>query len=613
MFDVDHTSSASEGFPLRLFLTLFTPVALLILGGAWYVGQERIEEELALIQSSEISNVVMGVRRLDDELRVPLQHLRTLAGEASGNLEPRRLEAAFQKLIAYNGGYDKVRWIDATGRERVRVNNVEGKALAVAPEQLQALVDSYYVKESLTLKPGEVYISPLDLNVEHGKVETPAKAVLRLATPLRDAAGTSVGVLVINVAARTLLDAFTNSLVEGRDHTMLLNSDGYWLKHPDSELEWGFMFNRKDTLAAHHPEAWKAVSAIPSGQVEQADGLWTWSTVYPLKVDDGRDVARIPSWLVVAHLPREQLAPIQRNAWRAVGIYMFALLALYGVIAAWLARAVVGRTRAVAEAAKAHAEAAAANAVRQAQERFRLVVEANTNGLLVADKAGQLVLVNPALARMFGYGAEELLGQPLDILLPDAVKSGHGRQFAGYMGAPAARPMGQGRELRGRRKDGSEFPIEISLSPFTENGEMFVDAFVADISERKRSEQLHQKIEARLQLMMQTNPNGLLVADDQGAIEMANPALERMFGYAPGELLNQSLERLVPKDSQHRHSQLRQDYLRNPSIRTMGAGLDLHGVRKDGATFPIEVSLASFTEEGRIYVQATVINVSDRT
>lgn len=100
MFDVDHTSSASEGFPLRLFLMLFTPVALLILGGAWYVGQERIEEELALIQSSEISNVVMGVRRLDDELRVPLQHLRTLAGEASGNLEPRRLEAAFQKLIA---------------------------------------------------------------------------------------------------------------------------------------------------------------------------------------------------------------------------------------------------------------------------------------------------------------------------------------------------------------------------------------------------------------------------------------------------------------------------------------------------------------------------------
>lgn len=234
------------------------------------------------------------------------------------------------------------------------------------------------------------------------------------------------------------------------------------------------------------------------------------------------------------------------------------MLALYGVIAAWLARAVVGRTRAVAEAAKAHAEAAAANTVRQAQERFRLVVEANTNGLLVADKAGQLVLVNPALARMFGYDAEELLGQPLDILLPDAVKSGHGRQFAGYMGAPAARPMGQGRELRGRRKDGSEFPIEISLSPFTENGELFVDAFVADISERKRSEQLHQKIEARLQLMMQTNPNGLLVADDQGAIEMANPALERMFGYAPGELLNQSLERLVPKDSQHRHSQLRQ-------------------------------------------------------
>jgi PAS domain S-box-containing protein len=205
-----------------------------------------------------------------------------------------------------------------------------------------------------------------------------------------------------------------------------------------------------------------------------------------------------------------------------------------------------------------------------------------------------------------------LLGQPIDILLPDSIKSGHGRVFGDYMRSPAARPMGSGRELRGRRKDGSEFPIEISLSPFTENGELFVDAFVADISLRKQSEALHHKIEARLQLMMQTNPNGLLVVDDQGAIEMANPALERMFGYAPGELFNQSLERLVPKDSQQRHAGLRQDYLANPSIRAMGAGLDLHGVRKDGSTFPIEVSLASFNEEGRVYVQATVIDASGR-
>jgi PAS domain S-box-containing protein len=421
------------------------------------------------------------------------------------------------------------------------------------------------------------------------------------------------GVLVFNVAARGILDAFTSSLMEARDHAMLLNSDGYWLSNPDSSQEWGFMLGRKNTLGAANPVAWKAVSAIPSGQEELADGLWTWSTVYPLKVNDSRSPANIPSWLVVSHYDKDQLATARKEAWRTVGIYALVLLLIYGAIAAWLARAVVGRAAAVAEAAKAHAEAEAANRIRQAQERFRLVVEANTNGLLVADKAGRIVLANPALARMFGYAREELLGQSLDLLLPDTSRSTHGQMVASFMAAPYAKPMGTGRELHGRRKNGDIFPIEISLSPFTESGETYVDAFVADISERKRSENMHRRIEARLQLMMQTNPNGLLVIDDQGAIEMANPAMERMFGYAPGELLNQSVERLVPKTSQEGHIELRQGYMRAPSIRPMGEGRALRGLRKDGSSFPIHVSLASFVEGGRTFVQVTVMEMQQQT
>jgi PAS domain S-box-containing protein len=620
MFDYDHQAQEAGGFPLRLFFLLFMPVALLILGGAWYVGKERIEEEMSLIRASEIGNVVMGVRRLDDELHTPLRQLRTLSGEGAvrraaetgSSADLQAMAQAFAKLIAYTESYAKIRWIDAEGRERVRVGNVGGHPETVADAALQTVFDSYYFKEGMRLKPGEVYVSPLDLNVEHGKIETPHKAMLRLAMPMHGSDGSARGLLVLNVAANRILEAFTDSLMEARDHAMLLNSEGFWLVHPDSEAEWGFMFGRKDTLGERNAAAWKAISAMPSGQETLPDGIWTWSTVYPLKADDSRAAKGIPSWYVVSHLSNEFLAPLRQSAWRTVGIYMLGLLALYGLIAAWLARAVVGRAAAVAEASKAHAEAEAANQIRQAQERFRLVVEANTNGLLVADKNGRIVLTNPALSRIFGYDANELLGQSIEILLPESARPMHGSHYAGFMAAPEARPMGSGRELYGRRKSGEIFPIEISLSPFDENGETYVDAFVADISERKRGEAMHRRIEARLQLMMQTNPNGLLVVDEQGAIEMANPALERMFGYAPGELFNQPLERLIPKASQGRHAQLRQDYLRAPSIRVMGAGLDLHGARKDGSTFPIQVSLASFTEDGRVYVQATVIDASSR-
>ncbi|NTV96364.1 MAG: hybrid sensor histidine kinase/response regulator, partial [Thiobacillus sp.] len=316
MFDIDHLAPESGRFPKRLFLMLFLPVALLIVGGGWYVGRERVEEEMALTNSNEIGSVVMAVRRLDDELHVPLAQFRTLMNEdalkrGAANLagaDLRGVENLFANLIAYNDFYDKVRLLDESGQERVRVNNVAGRPVVLSPGQLQARTDSYYFKESQALKPGEVYISPMDLNVEYGRVEKPYRPMLRLVARIPGDDGLARSVLVLNIAAQGLLDAFTNSLVEARDHAMLLDSRGYWLKSPDSDGEWGFMLGRgDDTLAKRNPEAWQAVSAMPAGQVELADGLWTCSTVYPLKVAESRAATNIPTWLVVAHLSGEQL------------------------------------------------------------------------------------------------------------------------------------------------------------------------------------------------------------------------------------------------------------------------------------------------------------------
>ena len=103
-----------------------------------------------------------------------------------------------------------------------------------------------------------------------------------------------------------------------------------------------------------------------------------------------------------------------------------------------------------------------------------------------------------------------------------------------------------------------------------------------------------------------------MVVDDAGRIQMTNPALDAMFGYAAGELLDQPVETLVPMASRADHIRMRAEYLAHPAIRTMGAGLDLNGYRKDGSTFPIEVSLASFDEDGRTFAQATVVDISRR-
>lgn len=490
-----YDAAVARMFSWRLLFELFIPVALLIVGGVWFIAQDRIAEAMDMVRAEEINNVVLAVRRIDGELRRPLSQLRVLADEEAllRALEDdrgaalERLDQLFRGLLAYNPEYDKLRWLDERGMERLRVGRVDGRVASVPAERLQNLADSYYFKDAARLRPGQIYISPLDLNVEHGKVETPHKPVLRLATPLRNRQERGRGILIVDVAASHMLDEFTESVGNKRDHVMLVNQHGYWLKSSHPSDDWGFMFKREETLASRFPEAWREITALPTSQVKLADGLWTWSTAYPLKADAGRDIGNIPSWLVVSHLPDARLAWIRAGAWKSVGAGALTLLILFGALATMLAMAVQARHRAQVASVKAHGEALAARRVAETNARFRMVVEANANGLLVVDAAGRIVMTNPALTRMFGYEGDELIGQALEVLLPAEQGARHEAHRQDYFRAPVPRAMGIGRELLGRRKDGGVFPVEISLSPFTENGEPYVDAIVADITGRRRA------------------------------------------------------------------------------------------------------------------------------
>jgi PAS domain S-box-containing protein len=488
-----YDAAVARLFSWRLLFELFIPAALLVVGGAWFIAQDRIDEAMDMVRAEEINIVVLAVRRIDGELSRPLSQLRVLVNEevlqraldADERVSLEVLNQRLRSLLAYNPEYDKMRWLDEQGMERLRVGRVEGQVVTMPSEQLQNQADSYYFRNAARLQPGQIYISPLDLNVEHGKVEIPHKPVLRIATPVQNSNEQARGVLIFDVAASHMLDGFTESVGNKRDHVMLVNQHGYWLKSSHPSDDWGFMFKREETLASRFPEAWREITALPTSQIKLADGLWTWSTAYPLKVDAGRDISNIPAWLVISHLPEARLAWIYDGAWKSVGAGAATLLILFGGLAFLLVLAVQARHRAQVAEAKAHGEALAAQRIAEANERFRMVVEANANGLLVVDAAGRIVMTNPALSRMFGYADDELIGQAVEVLLPPAKGAGHEALRQAYFRAPEPRAMGIGRELLGRRKDGSVFPVEISLSPFTENGEPYTDAIVADISGRK--------------------------------------------------------------------------------------------------------------------------------
>ena len=136
--------------------------------------------------------------------------------------------------------------------------------------------------------------------------------------------------------------------------------------------------------------------------------------------------------------------------------------------------------------------AQARDKLQRAEQRHRLTLEAAPIAIVMVDSSGSIVLVNALTEKLFGYTRAELLGQPVELLIPQRFRPAHPGLRAGFHAAPAARPMGTGRDLYGLRKDGSEFPVEIGLNPVETEEGLFVLSAIVDITERKRAEaELH--------------------------------------------------------------------------------------------------------------------------
>jgi two-component system, sensor histidine kinase and response regulator len=236
---------------------------------------------------------------------------------------------------------------------------------------------------------------------------------------------------------------------------------------------------------------------------------------------------------------------------------------------------------------------------------LRLVVEAAPIAIVVVDPDGRITLVNEQSERLFGYDRGELLERSIEMLVPERFRSAHPGLRLGFLGAPATRAMGAGRELFGLRKDGSEVPIEIGLNPIATQQGDFTLAAIIDITERKRGEDHFRSV-------VEAAPNAMLMVDRNGGIALVNAQTERLFGYAREELLGTPVENLVPERFRGGHRGLREGFHRAPSARSMGAGRDLFGLHKDGTEVPIEIGLNPLSTPQGQFVLASVIDITER-
>ena len=242
---------------------------------------------------------------------------------------------------------------------------------------------------------------------------------------------------------------------------------------------------------------------------------------------------------------------------------------------------------------------------KKAQEQIRNLLETAPDAMVIIDQRGLITLVNRQTERLFGYERDDMIGQRVEMLVPERLRETHVGHRRGYFVDPKVREMGAGLELWGRRADGSEFPIEISLSPLETEEGRFATAAVRDITDRK-------KAQAQFKNLLETAPDAMVIIDRDGRINLVNQQTERLFGYTRGELIDQPVEILVPENLRSRHVGHRSGYFDDPKVREMGAGLELSGRRKDGTEFPIEISLSPLETPDGQFATAAVRDITER-
>lgn len=243
--------------------------------------------------------------------------------------------------------------------------------------------------------------------------------------------------------------------------------------------------------------------------------------------------------------------------------------------------------------------------LQQREERFRMLMDGAPNAMLMVDAKGCIEWLNPQAESLFGYSKDELQNQPMELLLPERYRQQHVGFRLAFQQSPSPRQMGSGRELFARRKDGSEVPVEIGLSPVhTDDGIKTIGSII-DLTARKHAEE-------RARMLVEAAPNAIVLVNASGAIELVNSQAENLFGYSRSELLGQSVELLVPDKWREHHPSLREGYHRAPAQRQMGGNRELFARHKSGRAIPVEVGLAPIVAGGQKLIQAVVIDITAR-
>ncbi len=462
----------SINFYLQSFL-LFLLFSLLLSG--LYYGRQHVVIDNAnqLIQNREL-------HRLTLIQQIARSHIDGLISDAlllsrgetlSRYLNSRKpmldrvyVEKEFVTMSRARAIYDQIRYLDRDGQEHIRVNYNNGDPAIVPMHLLQDKSNRYYFRDSFNLDFGDVYISPLDLNKEGGKIELPYKPMIRIGTTVVDGYGRKKGVLLLNYYGERILSKIEFLLSGSAGEPMLLNSDGYWLLGSHDDDLWGFMFGKNTTMEQQQPVVWQKIHNERAGTVIHNHEIYHHITI-PLTYGGDLDSMQQNYWkLVVRITPKRVLS--------ADNMLLSHLLVIVAasLLASWFVSYMLHQKRYIGE-------------MRKLSLR---VMNNSAGGIFVTDRSNRIIAINPAFTEITGYEFEEIIGER-----PSYFSSGqHPRDFYESMWNQLHDTGEWAGEIWNRDKAGNVFPAWLSISVIRgKQGRIqYYVAMFDDITVRKNEE-----------------------------------------------------------------------------------------------------------------------------
>ena len=529
---------------LRNLLQLFSlTLAIFAALGYWYWQTERqnvtqeYQQNLASqlsVRASNLDAVIADIER-DVHLLSQVPPIQGIAWATSHKgIDPRdgsslaiwqqRLAHIFHAYAANRDMIMQVRYIGVAqnGTELVRVER-DGQEFVTLPQQgLQPKGGHNYFTHTIALPEHAIYISPINLNREHGVIQLPEQPTLRIATPVYYQQQV-FGLVIINIDANKLLQVLTADLPADFELYMA-DQFGSFIIHPDASKTYaadrGMSFNWQDEFKLQQQ------TGILTREKDSDRLVQSYAMVIG-------DVASATPYVLSISLPNRLITEKIRYQLMLFSATLALMLAITMVFA-YLYRQNNERNKQI-EQLNASLEQQITERTAQLQhasDNYARLIEEAPIALLIVNKQGDIERCNALAEEVFGYKRTDLLGQPVEILLPPAISAHHPQLRQSFFSAPSKRKMGRGRDLYAVHKNGQHFPVEIGLSIVQEADGAKAMAAITNIEQRKEVELERQRLASILTL----SPDAVCITDMQGNLHYCNNTLLNLTGHTEHEL-----------------------------------------------------------------------------